>query len=473
MKEKYKIGIVGFGVMGRGLAFTFESKGFSVVAYDRNFAQMEDFIKTKGEGKKIKVAKTIEKLANCLERPRKILIMVPAGKAVDSIISELLPFLEKGDVLLDGGNSFFKETIKREKELREKGFYFFGLGISGGEEGALKGASIMVGGPFQAWKYIKTPLTAIAAKAFDSSPCAEYLGNDGAGHYVKMVHNAIEYALLQLVSEAYHLLKEVLNFSNEEISHVFKKWGKGELDSYLFKITEIILKKKDKETGKYLIDLILDVAEQKGTGRWISQNSIELGVPAFNFSTAVFFRYISSYKQEREKANKLLFGPKIKKINDKEGFIKALYHALYASEICVFAQGFFLLRSASKEYNWNLDLKNVVRIWQGGCIIRVGFLEKIKLSFAKNPQLQNLLLDEYFRQKLKKIQRNWRKIIISATSNGIPSSGFSSALAYYDSFRCQRLPANLIQAQRDFFGVHGYRRIDKKGFFHTKWENNF
>lgn len=466
----YKIGIIGFGTMGKNLALNFESKGFSVAAYDTNTARMENFIGEKAKDKKIIGAETIKELVNVLEMPRKILLMVPAGKTIDLVIDELLLNLEKGDIVIDGGNSFFQDTIRREKKLKEKNIYFVGAGISGGKEGALKGPSIMVGGDYTCWKNVKIPLRKIAAKAFDGSPCCDYLGSDGAGHYVKMVHNGIEYAVMQIISEAYRLLKEILKLPNEEMSKVFSRWNKKELSSYLLEITEIILKRKDEETGKYLIDLILDTAEQKGTGKWASQNAIDLGVPAYNLGSSVFFRFISAYKKEREKANKLLSGPKPKKIKNKKTLINWLYDALYLSEICIYAQGFELLKTGSKEYNWNLNLENIARIWQGGCIIRTILLERIRLFFAQKNNHPNLVLDDYFRKKFKEKQKNWRKIVALAVENGIPVSGFSSALAYYDSYRSQRLPTNLIQAQRDFFGAHSYKRIDKEGSFHTKWK---
>lgn len=471
MVKKYKIGIIGFGIMGKNLALNFESKGFSVAVYDTNTAGMENFIREKTKNKEIIGAKSIQVLTNYLEKPRKILLMVPAGKAVDSIIDKLLPNLEKGDIIIDGGNSFFQDTIKRERKLKEKDIYFLGTGISGGEEGALIGPSIMPGGDFSAWKNVKLPLQKIAAKAFDGSPCSEYLGKNGAGHYVKMVHNGIEYAIMQLVSETYCLLKEILKLSNEEISKVFSSWNEKELSSYLLEITEIILKRKDEETGEYLIDLILDTAEQKGTGKWASQNALDLGVPAYNFGTSVFFRFISAYKKERGEASKLLSGPKPKKLKKEKVVINQFYDALYLSEICAYTQGFELLKTGSREYNWDLNLESIARIWQGGCIIRTKLLERIKLFFAQKDKMPNLLLNKYFRKKFKEKQKNWRKIVALAIENGIPMSGFSSALAYYDSYRSLRLPTNLIQAHRDFFGAHTYKRIDKEGSFHTKWKN--
>ncbi len=467
--EKCNMGLVGVGVMGKNLALNFESKGFSVVTYDLSYAVTEAFLNTKAKGKKIGGAKTLEEFASKLETPRKILIMVTAGEPVDAVLNSLTPHLSVGDVVMDGGNSFFKDTIRRTKALQDKGIHFIGMGISGGEEGALKGPCIMAGGSEYSWKQAGPFLNAIVAKAPDGSPCSAYMGTDGAGHYVKMIHNGIEYADMQLIGEAYQLLKEGAGLSNEELSKVFADWNNGELKSYLIGITSEILTKKDNETGKYVIDLILDEAGQKGTGKWASQSSLDIGTPAYNLNTAVLARYMSTSNKERVNANKVLGGPKIKKRTDKEKFIKEVHDALYASRICAYAQGFSLLAAASKEFNWNLNFSEMARIWQGGCIIRAELLQSIKQAFDRNSQIQNLLLDKYFSEKIRSLQGGWRKAAAFAIEIGIPATGMSAACAYYDSYRNPCLPTNMIQAQRDYFGAHTYKRVDKEGTFHTEW----
>ena len=470
--EKGNMGLVGVGVMGKSLALNIEGKGNAVTVYDLSYAVTEDFLNTRAKGKNILGAKTLEEFAKKLETPRRILIMVTAGDPVDAVLNNLVPHLSEGDIVIDGGNSFFKDTIRRTKALEEKKIHFIGMGISGGEKGALTGPCIMAGGSDYSWTHIKPLFETMVAKAFDGTSCAAHIGTDGAGHYVKMVHNGIEYADMQLIGEAYQLLKEGAGLSNEEMSDVFAEWNKGELNSYLIEITSEILKKKDPETGKYIIDLILDEAGQKGTGKWASQSSLDIGIPAYNLNSAVLLRYMSTSNKERENASKLLHGPKIKMRKDKEAFAKEVHDALYASKICSYAQGFSLIAAASKEYGWKLDFPEIARIWEGGCIIRAGLLENIRAAFSKNPNMPNLLLDAHFREKIVDLGGNWRKLIAFAVENGIPAAGMSSACAYYDSYRCARLPTNMIQAQRDFFGAHTYKRIDKEGSFHTEWESD-
>ncbi|MBI2543241.1 MAG: NADP-dependent phosphogluconate dehydrogenase [Candidatus Aenigmarchaeota archaeon] len=464
--ESCNLGLIGLAVMGKNLALNIESRGFSIAVYNRTTSITEEFV-GQHKDKKISGAKSLEEFVSSLDKPKKIIIMVKAGEAVDLVISQLLPFLEKGDVIADAGNSFFKDTVRRSKMLEEKGLYFVGTGVSGGEEGALKGPSIMVGGSEEAWKHLQPFLEKIAAKAFDGSPCCAYLGTDGSGHYVKMIHNGIEYIDMQLISEAYHLLKEV-GLSNEEISNIFDDWNKGRLNSYLIEITSKILRKRDSETGEFLVDVILDEAEHKGTGKWASQDSLDLGVPVYSLNTAVLARFMSSLKKERVAASKLIEKNSVI-IENKERFVQQVHDALYASKICAYAQGFALLSAASKEYNWSLNLKNIAHIWEGGCIIRAKFLENVKSAFDKNTQ--NLMMDNYFFDIIKESENSWRDVVTFAVRNKIPIPGFSSALTYYDSYFSERLPANLIQAQRDFFGAHTYKRTDKDGVFHSDWND--
>ncbi len=453
--------------MGQNLALNFESRGFPIAVYNRTTSVTEDFVNKHGD-KKIVGTQSLEEFIATIEKPRKIILMVKAGEAVDAVINQLLPYLEKGDIIVDGGNSFFKDTIRRTRLLQERGIYFVGTGISGGEEGALKGPSIMVGGSDEAWRHLQPLLEKVAAKAFDGSSCCAHVGTDGAGHYVKMVHNGIEYIDMQLISEAYHLLKEV-GMSNEEMGSVFGEWNKGELNSYLIEITARILKKKDTETGKYLVDVILDEAEQKGTGKWASQDSLDLGIPVYSLNAAVMARFMSALKRERVAASKLI-GKKSVEIRDREGFVQQVRGALHAAKICAYAQGFALLAAAAKEHSWNLDFKTIAHIWEGGCIIRAKFLENVKAAFERNKNLQNLMLDDYFLEIIRRNEKSWRELVAFAVKNGIPAPGFSSALTYYDSYFSEKLPANLLQAQRDFFGAHTYKRIDKEGVFHTDWD---
>jgi 6-phosphogluconate dehydrogenase len=465
---KQQIGVIGLAVMGKNLALNIESRGYSVAVYNRSREKTDEFLK-EAEGKNIVGTYSIEEFVNALEKPRKILLMVKAGAPTDATIEQLKPYLEKGDILIDGGNTYFKDTQRRNKELAELGIHFIGTGVSGGEEGALKGPSIMPGGQKEAHELVRPIFEAIAAKV-DGEPCTTYIGPDGAGHYVKMVHNGIEYGDMQLIAEAYFLLKHVLGLSAQELHEVFAEWNKGELNSYLIEITADIFTKVDEETGKPLVDVILDKAGQKGTGKWTSQSALDLGVPLPLITESVFARFISAMKDERVKASKILSGPAVKPFEgDREHFIEAVRRALYMSKICSYAQGFAQMKAASDEYNWNLQYGNIAMIFRGGCIIRAQFLQKIKEAYDRDPELPNLLLDPYFKEIVENYQQALREIISVAVMRGIPVPAFSSALAYYDSYRMETLPANLIQAQRDYFGAHTYERVDKEGIFHTEW----
>lgn len=465
---KQQIGVIGLAVMGKNLALNIESRGFSISVYNRSVEKTEEFLK-EAEGKNVVGTFSIEEFVNSLETPRKILIMVKAGAPTDSTIEQLLPHLDKGDILIDGGNTYYKDTQRRNKMLSDSGIHFIGTGVSGGEEGALKGPSIMPGGQKEAFELVKPIFEAIAAKV-NNEPCTTYIGPDGAGHYVKMVHNGIEYGDMQLISEAYFLLKNVLGLSADELHHVFSDWNKGELDSYLIEITADIFTKTDEETGKPLVDVILDKAGQKGTGKWTSQSTLDLGVPTSIITESVFARFISAMKDERVKASKLLSGPSTSTYNgDKEQLIEDVRKALYMSKICSYAQGFAQLRAASDEYNWDLQYGDIAMIFRGGCIIRAAFLQKIKEAYDLDANLSNLLLDPYFKEIVESYQGALRKISVVAIEAGVPIPCFSAALAYFDSYRTETLPANLIQAQRDYFGAHTYERIDKEGKFHTQW----
>jgi 6-phosphogluconate dehydrogenase len=465
---KQQIGVIGLAVMGKNLALNIESRGYSVAVYNRSREKTDEFLR-EAQGKNIVGTYSIEEFVNALEKPRKILLMVKAGAPTDATIEQLKPYLEKGDILIDGGNTYFKDTQRRNKELAELGIHFIGTGVSGGEEGALKGPAIMPGGQKEAHELVRPIFEAIAAKV-DGEPCTTYIGPDGAGHYVKMVHNGIEYGDMQLIAEAYFLLKHVLGLNAQELHEVFAEWNKGELNSYLIEITADIFTKIDEETGKPLVDVILDKAGQKGTGKWTSQNALDLGVPLPIITESVFARFISAMKDERVKASKLLSGPAVKPFEgDRNHFIEAVRRALYMSKICSYAQGFAQMKAASEEYNWNLQYGNIAMIFRGGCIIRAQFLQKIKEAYDRDPQLPNLLLDPYFKDIVENYQEALREIIAVAVMRGIPVPAFSSALAYYDSYRMETLPANLIQAQRDYFGAHTYERVDKEGIFHTEW----
>ncbi|TXC90628.1 NADP-dependent phosphogluconate dehydrogenase [Metabacillus litoralis] len=467
--SKQQIGVIGLAVMGKNLALNIESRGYSVSVFNRSFEKTEEFLKNEAVGKNFIGLETIEKFVNSLEKPRKILLMVKAGSATDATIDSLKPYLEKGDILIDGGNTFFQDTIRRNKELESTGIHFIGTGVSGGEEGALKGPSIMPGGQKEAYELVAPIFQAISAKV-DNDSCVTYIGPNGAGHYVKMVHNGIEYGDMQLICEAYFILKNVLGLNAEDLHQVFSEWNQGELNSYLIEITSDIFTKKDEETGKPLVDVILDTAGQKGTGKWTSQNALDLGVPLPIITESVFSRFISAMKDERVKASKLLKGPeKASFEGNKEELIEAVRKALYLSKIVSYAQGFAQMRAASEEYQWNLNYGEIAMIFRGGCIIRAQFLQKIKEAYDRDANLANLLLDSYFKEVVEEYQTALRKVISLAVETGIPVPAFSSAIAYYDSYRSETLPANLLQAQRDYFGAHTYQRVDKEGVFHTNW----
>jgi 6-phosphogluconate dehydrogenase len=465
---KQQIGVIGLAVMGKNLAFNIESRGYTVSVFNRS-REKTDALMKEAEGRNIVPTYSVEEFVNSLEKPRKILIMVKAGAATDATIEQLIPYLDKGDILIDGGNAYFEDTIRRNKNLSELGFNFVGMGVSGGEEGALNGPSLMPGGQKEAYDLVEPIIKAISAKV-DNEPCATYIGPDGAGHYVKMVHNGIEYGDMQLIGESYFILKHYLGLSNEELHEVFSEWNKGELDSYLIEITADIFSQKDPETGKHMVDVILDKAGQKGTGKWTSQSALDLGINLSLITESVFARNISAIKEERVKASKVLNGPaKSEFTGDKKQFIEQVRQALYLSKICSYAQGFAQLRAASNEYNWDLNYGEIAMIWRGGCIIRAQFLQKIKEAYDRNPELDNLLLDEYFKGIAERYQESLRKVVATAALNGIPAPCFSSALAYFDSYRTETLPANLLQAQRDYFGAHTFERVDKEGVFHHNW----
>jgi len=468
---KQDFGVVGMAVMGQNLALNIESKGFSVAVYNRTTSRMEQFVRGRCQGRNVVGAPTIEEFVDSLARPRRIMLMVKAGEAVDGMIEQITPHLEEGDVLIDGGNSFFQDTIRRCKEAEAKGLLYIGTGVSGGEEGALRGPSLMPGGSKRAYNLIEPIFTRIAAHV-DGEPCCTYIGDNGAGHYVKMVHNGIEYGDMQLICEAYYLMANAMGMGAEELHEVFARWNEGDLDSYLIQITADIFSKKDPDTGKPLVDVILDRAGQKGTGKWTSQSALDLGVPAATIAEAVFARCMSAIKEERVAASKQLKGPRTRRITaNKQEFIEAIRQALYASKICSYAQGFSLMKEAAKEYGWALKPGAIAMIWRGGCIIRARFLQRIKDAFDRRPDLPNLLLDPYFKGIVEGAQKSWRQVVAKATQMGIPVPAFSSALAYFDSYRRARLPANLLQAQRDYFGAHTYERVDKPGAFHTDWLN--
>ena len=466
---KADIGLIGLAVMGENLVLNMETRGFTVAVYNRTVQKVTDFIEGRAKGKNIIGTYSLEEFVGSLKRPRKVMLMVKAGKPVDDFIAKLIPLLDKGDIIIDGGNSHFSDTIRRTREVEEKGLLYVGAGVSGGEEGALKGPSIMPGGSYEAWSHISPVFKTIAAKVDDGSPCCEWVGSDGAGHFVKMVHNGIEYGDMQLISEAYYILKHALGMSAEEMQKVFEEWNRGELNSYLIEITADILSKVDKETGQPLVEVILDTAGQKGTGKWTSQAALDLGVATPTITEAVYARFISSIKDERIAASKVFSGPHVKFEGDKKQFIEAIRQALYASKICSYAQGFAMMRQASKEYNWNLNFGEIALMWREGCIIRAQFLENIKDAFDKQADLPNLLMAPYFKEAVEKAQENWRLVVSTAVNLGLPVPAFSSALSYFDSYRRDTLSANLIQAQRDYFGAHTYNRVDKPGKFHTEW----
>jgi 6-phosphogluconate dehydrogenase len=466
---KQQIGVIGLAVMGKNLALNIESRGYSVSVYNRSADKTELFLQNEGKGKHFKGTYSIQEFVHSLEKPRKVLLMVKAGGPTDATIESLKPFLEKGDILIDGGNTYFEDTVRRNQELSRLGINFVGTGVSGGEEGALKGPSIMPGGQQEAYELVRPILEAISAKV-NGDACCTYIGPDGAGHYVKMVHNGIEYGDMQLISEAYFILKNVLGLRAEELHQVFSDWNKGELDSYLIEITADIFTKVDEATGKPLVDVILDKAGQKGTGKWTSGNALDLGIPLSIITESVFARFMSAMKDERVKASKILKGPTVAAFGgNREELVEAVRQALYMSKVCSYAQGFAQMKAASEEYAWDLRLGDIAMIFRGGCIIRAQFLQKIKDAFDREADLANLLLDPYFKHIAESYQSSLRKVVSLAIEHGIPVPSFSSAIAYYDSYRIEVLPANLIQAQRDYFGAHTYERIDKEGVFHTEW----
>ena len=464
------IGLIGLAVMGENLVLNLESKGFHVAVYNRTTSKVDEFVNGRGAGKKITGCHSMADLAASLAKPRKAMIMVKAGKAVDDTIDQLLDVFEKGDIIIDGGNSNYQDSIRRTAYVESKGLLYIGTGVSGGEEGALKGPSIMPGGSSAAWPFVKPMLQAICAKVDGGAPCCDWVGEDGAGHFVKMVHNGIEYGDMQLICETYDLMKNVLGMTPDEMGNVFEEWNNGSLGSYLIEITRDILRYKD-DDGKPLVEKILDTAGQKGTGKWTGVAALEFGVPLTLIGEAVFGRCLSAAKDERVRASKVFTAPKITTPADKAAFIKDLEKALYASKVVSYAQGYLLMKEAAKEYKWNLNNGGIALMWRGGCIIRSVFLGKIKEAFDKKPDLENLLLDPFFTKIIEDAQDSWRRVVSAAIQNGIPTPAFASALAYFDGYRSERLPANLLQAQRDYFGAHTYERLDKpRGeFFHTNW----
>ena len=471
MEKKADIGLIGLAVMGENLVLNMERHGFCAAVFNRTVEKVDAFVNGRGKGKNFIGCHSLAELCGSLKTPRKIMMMVKAGKPVDELIEQLIPHLEKGDILIDGGNSFFQDTIRRTNYLASKGLRFIGSGVSGGEEGALLGPSLMPGGSPEAWQEIKPIFQAIAAKVAGGRPCCEWVGDNGAGHYVKMVHNGIEYGDMQMICEAYWIMKNILGLDAAELHEVFAEWNRGELNSYLIEITSNIFAKTDPETGKPVADIILDTAGQKGTGKWTSQSALDLGAPAPTVAEAVFARCLSAVKAERVAASGVLTGPAVSFKGDKKAFIEAVRKALYASKICSYAQGYQLMKLATKEYGWQLQYGEIALMWRGGCIIRAQFLERIKEAFDKNPDLDNLLLDDFFHGVIDECQSAWREVVAAAVVNGVPVPAFSSALAYYDGYRSANLPANLLQAQRDYFGAHTYERVDRpRGeFFHTAW----
>ncbi len=470
MKTKADIGLIGLAVMGENLVLNMESKGFTVAVFNRTVEKVDKFINGRGKDKNFIGAHTIEEFIASLERPRKMMMLVKAGKPVDDFIEMLLPHLEEGDIIIDGGNSHFPDSVRRTKYVESKGMLFIGTGVSGGEEGALLGPSIMPGGSADAWPHVKEIFQAVSAKVEDGTPCCDWVGNDGAGHFVKMVHNGIEYGDMQLISEAYNLMKSLLGMNADEMYQVFTEWNDGDLDSYLIEITRDILGYKD-EDGEALVEKILDTAGQKGTGKWTGIEALNLGIPLTLIGESVFARCLSAIKEERVEASKVLTGPTPSFKGDRLLFIEDIKNALYASKIVSYAQGYTLLREAAKEYGWELNYGGIALLWRGGCIIRSIFLGKIKDAFDSNPELPNLLLDPFFKEKVEAAQEGWRRVVATSLVNGIPVPAFTTALNYFDGYRSERLPANMLQAQRDYFGAHTYERIDRpRGeFFHTNW----
>lgn len=470
IKARADIGLIGLAVMGQNLALNMNDHGFTVAVFNRTTSKVDDFLAGPAKGSHIIGTHSLEEFFSNLKRPRRVILMVKAGEPVDEFISLCLPHMEAGDMIIDGGNSLFTDTNRRCRELAKKGFIFIGAGVSGGEEGARHGPSIMPGGNPAGWPHIKEIFQAISAKVENGQACCDWVGDEGAGHYVKMVHNGIEYGDMQLIGEAYHLMKAGLGLNEEELHAVFTDWNKGELDSYLIEITGRIFTQKDAD-GTPLVNKILDVAGQKGTGKWTVENALDLGMPLTLIGEAVFARCLSAIKDQRVQASQVLRGPEAKFSGDKKEFIESIRQGLYASKIISYTQGFMLMNQAAKEYHWKLNYGGVALMWRGGCIIRSRFLKEIKSAYDKNPELSNLLLDKFFQDAIQKNQSGWRKVISMAAEIGIPMPCFSTALSFYDGYRLARLPANLLQAQRDFFGAHTYERIDKaRGeFFHTNW----
>lgn len=470
MKEKADIGLIGLAVMGENLVLNMERKGYTVAVFNRTVDKVDAFVNGRGKGKNFIGTHSLPELVESLERPRKVMMLVKAGQPVDNFIEQLIPLLEAGDIIIDGGNSHFPDTIRRTKYVESKGMLYIGTGVSGGEEGALNGPSLMPGGSPAAWPYVKDIFQSIAAKVEDGTPCCDWVGEDGAGHFVKMVHNGIEYGDMQIINEAYHLMKDLLGMNAFEQHEVFKKWNEGKLDSYLIEITRDIMAYKD-ENGEPLVESILDTAGQKGTGKWTSVSALDLGIPLTLIGESVFSRFLSAQKDLRVKASEVIPGPDKKYKGDKQAFINDLENAIYASKIISYAQGYNLMMEAAKENSWNLNYGGIALMWRGGCIIRSIFLGDIKKAFDNNPGLENLLLDPFFKDIVVTAQESWRRVCATALEYGIPIPALSSALCYFDGFRSARLPANLLQAQRDYFGAHMYERVDKpRGeFFHTNW----
>jgi 6-phosphogluconate dehydrogenase len=462
-----RFGVYGLAVMGQNLARNIASKGIPVAVYNRTASRTERFVAEHGEEGQFVPTFEVKELVAALERPRSILLMVKAGEAVDHAIAELRPHLETGDILIDGGNSFFMDTRRRAAELEAAGLRYLGTGVSGGEEGALHGPSIMPGGTPEAYEQVEPVLTRIAAQV-DGQPCCTYIGTDGAGHYVKMVHNGIEYADIQLIAEAYDFLRQALGLEPAQQAEVFREWNQGDLDSYLIQITAEVLAKLDPATGPPLVDVILDEAQQKGTGKWTSQNALDLGIPVTAITEAVFARSLSAQKEQRTQASRVLPGPRLS-VGEADGLVDAVRDALYASKVVAYAQGFEQMAAAAGEYDWHLNLGAIASIWRGGCIIRARFLNRIKDAFDEQPELPSLLMAPYFVERLTNVQDSWRRVIRTAVEIGVPTPAFSSSLAYYDGYRRERSPANLIQGLRDYFGAHGYRRVDREGSFHIRW----
>ena len=469
MENLADIGLIGLAVMGENLVLNMESKGYTVAVYNRTTEKVDHFVNGRGRGKKFIATHTIAEFCRAIRRPRKVMMLVKAGSAVDDLIEQLLPHLESGDVIIDGGNTHFPDTIRRTKYVESKGLFYIGTGVSGGEEGALNGPSMMPGGSTAAWPLVKPIFQSICAKA-DGMPCCDWVGEDGAGHFVKMVHNGIEYGDMQLICETYQIMKDLLGMSNAEMHDVFAKWNEGDLDSYLIEITRDILAYRD-DTGAYTLDYILDAAGQKGTGKWTAIAALDEGVPLTLITEAVFARSLSAMKEERVAASAELSGPKKTFAGDRAAFLSDLHDALYAAKIVSYAQGYALMRQAAHTYGWNLNNGGIALMWRGGCIIRSVFLGKIKEAFDRMPNLTNLLLDPFFKEKVLTAQSGWRSVVASAVTNGIPVPSMSAALSYFDGYRTERLPANLLQAQRDFFGAHTYERVDRERgtFFHTNW----